>query len=361
MTFIWPFMLFSLLLVPLAVAAYVVLYRRRRARVSGLTRLVGQAAPRPAPGLRRHLPPLLILLSLALLLVALARPQAQVSLPRIEGTVMLVFDVSASMGATDVEPSRLEAAKTAAKGFIAGQPSTVKIGIVSFSTGGFAVQAPTNDTNALLSTVNRLKPTSGTSLGQGIATALNAIAVDAGLTTGDLLPTPSANATPEAAPDAGAQGGQQPGAPRAEDVLARLPEGRYPAAVIVLLTDGENNQSIDPLEAAKTALEHNVRVYALGFGTSEGTNLELDGFSVHTALDAGTLQEITDASGGAYYPGPGTEGARDQDPKQVYANLTPQLVIKPEAMEVTSLFAGAGIALMLVGGLLSMLWFNRLP
>ena len=181
MTFIWPFMLFSLLLVPLIAAGYIALYNRRRARVGGLSKLAASSGAARSPGFRRHIPPLLFLLSLAVLLVALARPQAQVSLPRVEGTVMLVMDVSASMGATDVEPSRLEAAKAAARDFINSQPSTVKIGVVSFSTGGFEVQSPTDDKNALLQTVNRLKPTMGTSLGQGIVTALTAIAVDAGL------------------------------------------------------------------------------------------------------------------------------------------------------------------------------------
>ena len=119
-----------------------------------------------------------------IILVALARPQAEVKLPRVEGTVILVFDVSASMGAKDVEPSRMEAAKVAAREFVLSQPETIKIGIVSFSGSGFTVQTPTNDPNLLLAAINRLKPTSGTSLGQGILAALHTIAVDAGLTDG---------------------------------------------------------------------------------------------------------------------------------------------------------------------------------
>ncbi len=133
-----------------------------------------------------------------IILVALARPQAQISLPRVEGTVMLVFDVSASMGATDVEPTRLEAAKTAAREFVLSQPETVQIGIVSFSGSGFTVQAPTNDANTLLNTIDRLEPTSGTSLGQGILSALHTIAVDAGLATGESATEGDAAATPPA-------------------------------------------------------------------------------------------------------------------------------------------------------------------
>jgi Ca-activated chloride channel family protein len=354
MTFIWPSMLFSLLLLPVVVLAYVRLQGRQRALANSFYAFGAQAARRPTPGFRRHVPPIIFLLSLAVLLVALARPQAQVNLPRIEGTVMLVLDVSASMGATDVEPSRLEAAKAAARDFVLSQPSTVQIGVVSFSGSGFTVQAPTNDADALLKTIERLQPTSGTSLGQGIVTALYAIAVDAGLITEDPAASSTQGNDPAASPTAAP--GDQPAGPRQENLLARLPEGAYPASVIVLLTDGEHNQSIDPVDAAVAAAEHEVPVHALGFGTPAGATLEIDGFNVHTALDEGTLQQITGAAGGEYFAAQG-----DQDPKQVYAKLTPQLVVKPEDMELTSVLAGAGMLMLLVGSLLSMAWFNRLP
>jgi Ca-activated chloride channel family protein len=295
------------------------------------------------------LPALFFLVSLVVLLVALARPHAQLRLPRIEGTVVLVFDVSASMGATDVEPSRLEAAKAAAREFVLSQPPTVKIAIVSFAGSGFTVQTPTSDTNSLLATIDRLQPGSGTSLGQGVLTALNAIAVDAGLASG--VEPDEAAATPTPAP------GQEPsqgGAPW-DALLAQLPEGAYPASTIVILSDGENNQSIDPLEAAQAAAERDVRIDTLGFGTPGGAVLEVDGFTVHTALDEGSLTQIAETAGGAYHPTAGEE-----DLKEVYASLTPELVVKPEAMEVTSVFAGAGIVMLLIGSLLSMLWFNRL-
>lgn len=352
-------MLLTLLIIPVMVFLYLRVQNRRRVLAGTFHTFGGSQAARRAPGFRRHLPPLIFLLSLAIILVALARPQATISLPRIEGTVMLVFDVSASMGATDVEPSRLEAAKVAAREFVSAQPETVKIGIVSFSGSGFTVQMPTNDTHELLRTIDRLQPTHGTSLGQGIANALHTIAVDAGLAVDEAnesAPAPTAGAeTAQPAPDGG-QGSGSPG----ENLLAQLPEGMYPAAVIVLLSDGEDNQSIDPLRAAQAASEHGVPVHALGFGTTAGTTLELDGFSVHTALDEGLLQQVTGTAGGQYYPGQSESGQGGRDPKQVYASLTPQLVVKPEAMEITSVFAGAGITLLLVGSLFSLLWFNRL-
>jgi Ca-activated chloride channel family protein len=350
MTFIWPSMLFVLLVIPLLVFLYLRVQRRRQARAAGFYALGGGPwAKRQTPGFRRHLPPLLFLLSLAIILVALARPQARVSLPRVEGTVMLVVDVSGSMGATDVTPSRLEVAKAAAREFVLSQPTSVQIGIISFSNSGFIVQAPTNDSNALLSTINRLEPTSGTSVGQGIATALRAIAINAGLATNNA--TTPGNATPTPPTGQGTQPSQQ----QQQDLLAQLPPGDYPASVIVLLSDGENNESIDPLAAAKAAADHGVRINTLGFGTTAGTTLEVNGFRVHTALNEAALQQIAQTAHGTYFPAPD-----EQDRKQVFASLTPQLVVKPEDMEITSVFAGASILFLMIGSLFSMLWFNRL-
>ncbi len=341
MTFLWPGMLIGLCLVPFILGAYGIINRRRRKRLTTF----GFSTPETSsgPGIRRHIPSALFLLSLLIILLALARPQAQVSLPRVEGTVIMVLDVSASMGATDVDPSRLEAAKAAAREFIQSQPETVEIGLVSFSSSGFTIESPSRDTSSLLKAIDRLEPTAGTSLGQGILSALNTIAMDAGLLTEDQIPTPAAPGTPQRLD------------PGATELLGQLPEGIYPSSVIVIFSDGENNFSVNPVEIAAAAADHGVRVDALGFGTTAGTTLEVGGFSVHTALDEAMLQEITAAAGGKYYPAQG-----QADPKAVYANLSPELVVKTETMEVTSLFAGASILILLVGSTFSMAWFNRL-
>ena len=149
MTFIWPAMLVTLGLVPLAVIAYIVMQRRRR-RLSAQYGSLGsmQAAAGRGPGFRRHIPPAIFLISLAILLTAMARPQTVVSLPKIEGTVILAFDESGSMAATDLQPTRLEAAKAAAKAFVQRQPTFVQIGVVGFSDNGFSMQAPTSDQGA---------------------------------------------------------------------------------------------------------------------------------------------------------------------------------------------------------------------
>jgi len=266
--------------------------------------------------------------------VALARPQTEVSFPHIEGTVILAFDVSGSMAADDFKPTRMEAAKTAAKSFVDHQPTTVRIGVVAFSDNGLTVQTPTNDQNAILMAINRLAPQRGTSLASGILASLKAIDVGAGQPSEiytNLTPVPTLTPTP-------------------------MPQGTYSPAVIVLLTDGENNENPDPLVTAQTAANRGVRIDTVGIGSAAGTNLHINGFIVHTQLDEDMLKQISQISGGAYY-----NAQSEQDLIKIYNNLNPQLVVTPEMTEVTSIFAGASVVLMLIGGMFSLLWFSRLP
>jgi Ca-activated chloride channel family protein len=336
MSFIWPAMLFSLLLIPLLVLIYLRIQRRRGQFAAHFGSLwqtkEAQASP---PGWRRHLSPAFSLAGLAILLVALARPQAVVSLPKVEGTVILAFDVSDSMAADDLKPTRLEAAKAAARDFVQKQPLGVQIGVVAFSDSAFSVQVPTDDQNAILAAINRLEPTRGTSLATGIFTSLNTIA------SMNAIPTPHfySNVTPEPTP-----------------TPTPVPPGTYTSAVIVLLTDGENNLSPDPLAAAQTAADRGVRIYTIGIGSSAGTTLNIKGFMVHTQLDETLLQQISSLTNGAYY---NAESA--QDLLKVYDNIQSQLVIKPEKTEVTSILAGAGVFVLLVGGAFSLFWFGRIP
>jgi Ca-activated chloride channel family protein len=329
-------MLLLLLSVPLLVMLYLVLQRRRRrlAASYGSLGLLRETTGRGL-GVRRYLPPGLFLLSLTILIVALARPQTVVGLPRIEGTVILAFDVSGSMAADDLEPTRMEAAKAAARDFVQRQPPSILIGVVAFSDSGFAVQPPSNDQAAILATINRLTPQRSTSLANGILVSLNTIAVagtdQSPRLLSNLTPAPTATPTP-------------------------VPAGMHAPAVIVLLTDGENTAPPDPLAAAQTAAERGVRIYTVGIGSAEGATLHIEGFTIHSQLDQATLEQIAFITDGAYY------GAdNEQDLHTIYENINPQLVIKPEEMEVTSIFAGAGILVLLIGGALSLLWFSRLP
>jgi Ca-activated chloride channel family protein len=276
----------------------------------------------------------LFLAGLAILTLSLARPQAVVSLPRVEGTVILAFDVSGSMAATDFKPTRMEAAKAAAQDFIQHQPPGVVIGVVAFSDSGFAVQPPTNDRDALLASIKRLAPQHGTSVARGIEGSLNTIAAnnqEGPLTYSNISPTLEPTPTP-------------------------LPKGTYSSAAIVLLSDGENNEAPDPLAAAQVAADRGVRIYTVGVGSAAGTNVHVNGFTVHTALDEATLKQIAQITGGSYY-----NAQNSQDLLKIYDNLSSSLIIKPEKTEITSLFAGASILILLIGGVLSLTWFSRLP
>lgn len=329
MSFIWPWMLLSLLLVPLLIGGYLRLSRSRQAARADLgpLGLVQNTSGREL-GRRRHFPAMLFLIGLMLLFVGLARPEMLVDLPSVEGTVILAFDVSNSMAAEDLEPSRMEAAKAAARTFIENQPSTIQIGVVAFSNGGLVVQPPTDDRTALQETVSRLSPQGATSLSQGIFSALNAIAGE---------PIPIDPASLEA------------GAPA-------LDIGSFPSAVVLLLTDGENTESPDPLEIAQLAAQAGVRIYPVGIGSAEGTILEIDGFNVLTQLNEQTLQEIASVTNGAYYQ------AQDEDSLQeIYENVDLQLAISGEKMEVTSLLAGFSMLFFLAGSAFALLWFGRLP
>jgi Ca-activated chloride channel family protein len=331
-------MLLLLLLLPLFVWLYLRMQQRRRrfAARFGPLGLMQEEAGRKL-GARRHIPPAFFLAGLAILLLAMARPQTIISLPRVEGTVILAFDVSGSMAADDLKPTRMEAAKAAAQEFVQHQPASVQIGVVAFSDGGFTVQAPTNDPEATLATINRLTPQRGTSLGQGIFASLNTIFPDNELTS----PSDS-NQTPAALPAAATP--------------TPVPEGTYTSAVIVLLTDGENNEAPDPLAAAQAAADRGVRIYTVGIGSAAGAILHVEGFTVHTQLDEASLQQIAQLTDGVYY-----NAGNEQDLRAIYENLDPQFVIKPEKMEVTSVFAGAGTLVLLLGGTFSLLWFSRVP
>jgi Ca-activated chloride channel family protein len=328
-------MLLFTLLVPLFVVLYIFLQRRRRRLVQNYSSLgLSQGAAARGPGWRRHIPPALFLAGMTILLIALARPQTVVSLPREEGTVILAFDVSGSMAADDMTPTRMEAAKVAARDFVTRQPRSVQIGVVAFSDSGFTVQAPTNDQEAALAAIDRLKPERGTSLGNGILMSLAVIAAGSGQNPSyytNLTPMPTATPTP-------------------------MPKGVYTPAMIILLTDGENNESPDPIGAAQTASDRGVRIYTVGLGSAAGATLHIDGFTIHSQLNEELLKGISQITDGSYY-----NADNQEDLKKIYENLDPQLVIKPEKMEVTSIFAGASIFIFLIGGMFSILWFSRLP
>jgi Ca-activated chloride channel homolog len=331
-SFIWPAGLLLLLLIPCGVAANLALGRRRR---SGLARYgtmaLDSGSARRGRGVRGFVPPALAIAGMTVLGIGLARPQAIVNLPRLEGTVILAFDVSASMGATDISPTRMAAAKAAAKAFVEQQPSTVQVGVVAFSDSGIAVQPATSDQAAILGAIDRLTPQRGTSLGGGILASLQAI---------DAAENPNAGYYTN----------------RPQPSQAPVPAGSHTSALIVLLSDGENNVSPDPQVAAQAAADRGVRIYTVGIGSPAGTSVDIDGFKVHTQLDEAALQQIADTTRGTYFAAP-DQAHLDA----IYSNLDAGLVVKAQPTEITPLFAAAGVLLLLLAAVASLAWLGRAP
>ncbi len=322
-------MLLTLLLVPLGAIFYLRTIQGR-AKLASEWGAPGMAQNQAGRSLttRRHIPVSLFFFGLTLLFFGLARPAMTVQLPRVAGTVILAMDVSSSMAADDLEPTRMEAAKKAARTFVENQPATIQVGLVAFGSGGLVIQQPASDRVDILAAIDRLAPQGGTSLGQGIFNSLNAIA-------GEAL-----------AIDVSAL----------ENGTSQVQIGDYPSAVIVLLTDGENTESPDPLEVAQLAAEANVRIYPVGIGSPDGAVLQIDGFNILTQLDETTLQQIAALTNGTYFL------AEDEESlEEIYKDIDLRLSVEGESMEVTSIFAGLSTLLFLAGGFLSLGWFGRMP
>jgi len=338
MSFIWPPVLLTLLLVPLGLGLYLLLDRRRRRRLAVYAGTAAAQSQSGRAGVRGRIAPALMLCGLVLMPIAMARPQAVLSLPHQEGIVVLTFDVSASMAATDLTPTRMDAAKSAAKDFVAKQPAGITIGVVAFSDSGVSVQPPTDDRDTVDAAIDRLAPQRGTSLAGGIQASLKVIAAA------------------EAGPYANNYYSNQSPAATAAPTPTPVPSGTHAPAAIVLLSDGENNESPDPATAAQDAANAGVRIYTVGIGSAGGTTVTVDGFQLHTQLDEATLQQIAQLTGGTYY------GATDTAQlHSIYDNLDTQLIIQPQLTEITALFAGISLLMFLVGAGASLLWLGRLP
>ena len=326
MSFASPSMLVALLLVPALVAGYVALQRRRARLLAGLAAEALLPTPAARRSRRRHVPFALLTLATALALLSLARPSTNLSIPHREGTVILAFDVSNSMLATDLKPTRLDAAKAAAKTFVEKQPSTIKIGVVAFSDNGLTTQAPTSVRADVLAAIGRLAPEGGTSLAAGIFTSLSAIA-----------------GKPIALSQEALNGN-----------LDHVDIGYFGSATVLLLSDGENTAQADPLEVAKLASTAGVRVYTVGIGSPQGTVVTIDGFNIATALDEKQLTDIASVTNGKYFLAQDSASLAS-----IYSSVKLAFVSHGQKTEITGLFAGAAAILLIVGATLSMLWFGR--
>lgn len=345
MGFRWPWLLASLLAIPALVALYVALVRRRNQRAA---ELAAKGFTPTAQTLRlrrlRHVPFVFFLAGLSLLLFSLARPQMDVGVPRREGTVILAFDVSNSMRADDLKPTRIEAAKVAATAFVEKQPSEILIGVVAFSDGSLVTQQPTKDKARVITAIKALRPNGGTSLGQGIFTALNAIA------GGTIEIDPAALAGGSA--EAGATDGD---ADTGASLLDSVDIGYYGSAVIVLLSDGENTSEPDPRALGELASVAGVKIYTIGIGSKEGAVVEIDGFNIATALDEELLGAVAEVSDGRYFL---AEDATSL--ASVYDSIDLQWKTISERTELTALAAASSALLIIVGAAFSLRWLGRL-
>jgi Ca-activated chloride channel homolog len=328
MTFVWPWALLSVLALPLLVAWYRRVLRRRTLRRAELAALglvaPGTSASGRLPGRGRHLAPVLFLTALGLLFVALARPQATVAEPRQEGTVILAFDVSGSMAATDVTPTRLAAAQAAARGFVQRQPASVQLGVVAFGTNGLVTQRPTSDKAAVLAAIDRLTPLGGTALNRGLQASLSAIlGKPVQVSDPNASPGPGASAAPGGSGSVEAQG---------QDL------GYHGSAAVILLSDGEDTSNGDPLLAAQLASGAGVK------GSPAGTVVRIDGFQVATKLDEVTLKQIAATTDGTYFA-----AADSRQLASVYTSIHPTWTVRAGRIEVTALFAAAAGLLLLAG------------
>lgn len=361
MTFIWMDMLWLLLLVPLLMAAYVWLLRRRRkaaVRYANLA-LVKQAMGRSV-GWRRHVPPALFLAAITVLIIATARPAAVVELASSRATVILSMDVSGSMRARDIEPSRMEASQAAAKEFIRSQPADVQIGIVAFASAAVLVQAPTVDREALYQAIDAFDLRRGTAVGSGVLVALKTIFPDEDFDLNgdprDALGLPSFSFGGSF--DQPGRTGQTPdsllSATEPEKHMPVEP-GSYDSAVVILLTDGATTTGPDPVAAGRLAGDYGVRVYTVGFGSTRGDVVDFGGRSMRAQLDSATLQAIADATQGEYY-----EATSATDLTQVYKSLSTRLISEKKLTEIAFLFAGVGALLAGLAAGLSLWWFGRI-
>ena len=350
MTLLWPEMLWLSLAVPAIVVAYLLVLRRKKKialRYASLSMV--QEAMGASRRFRRHIPPLMFLLALISMLIAISRPAAVVTLPYQYETVILAIDASGSMRAADVSPTRIAAAQAAARSFVADQPRSTRLAVVSFAATASVVQPPTLNREDILAALDRIQLQRGTAIGSGILVSLKIIFPDLEFDLRSSNPRPggareASHGTPIDAPTKGQAADSKP-----------VPPGSYASAAIILLSDGQTTAGPDPIEASKMAAERGVRVFTVGIGTVSGEILGAEGWSMRVRLDEEALKTIANVTKAEYfYAGTAT------DLTKIYKALNSRLVLEKKATEVTALFAAAGAVFALLSGLLSLLWFNRI-
>jgi Ca-activated chloride channel homolog len=362
MTFLAPLLLLGLLLVPILLALYVWAQRRRTRYAVRFTNLdlLANLAPR-RPAWRRHVPPVIYLGAIAALALALARPTTVVATPREDATVLLTIDVSGSMRATDVAPTRLDAAREAARSFVAQLPEGIRVGIVAFATRAETLVAPTTDRDAVEAALQSLAARDGTAMGDALMRTLD---LAEQILTGDAATAPRASGAPDAssAPDGSAAPDPSavPGQSATPQAPVDTPSGE-PLVAAILLSDGANSVGEnEPLDAAERAATLGVPVYTIALGTALGQVQVRDDTGQIQTLDVPpdteTLAQIAEITGGTAFDAPTAE-----ELSAIYDNLQSRVGYVDERQEITSWFAAAALVLVVVGAGMSALWFGRLP
>jgi Ca-activated chloride channel family protein len=345
-TFMWPQFLWLLLAVPLLVLAYLWLLKRKKKltlRYASLS--IVKEALGTSMGWRRHIPPVLFLLAIAMMLFAASRPFAVITLPSTQETIILAMDVSGSMRATDVKPNRLVASQNAAKAFLAELPRTVKVGIVAFAGSAQVVQPPTLSREDLVAAIDKFQMQRATAIGSAIVVSLAELFPEEGI---DLSALTYGSGKPR-----GVAIDQAPKKDKKEFVP--VAPGSYSSAAIILLTDGQRTTGIDTMEASKMAADRGVRVYTVGVGTVEGETIGFEGWSMRVRLDEATLKTVATQTQAEYFYAGNAETL-----KKVYEKLSSRLTSVKKETEISGLLALVAAVLAISSAALSLLWFNRI-
>jgi len=342
MQFLWPLALWSLLFIPLMVWGYIWVQRRKQRTVVIYSSLaLIKPAMRKTSMWRRHVPPALLAFALSLVLFAASRPVARVALPADYMTLMLAMDVSRSMLAEDVQPSRIVAAQMAAKAFIGELPANVRVGVVSFAANAQLVQAVTQNKEQLIAAIDGFSLQRGTATGSGLLVALNTLMPDVTVNLETVLYgsefSGSLDKTKETKPDSSKV----------------QPAGSYTGGAIVLLSDGRRTTGADPIEAAKLAASKGVRVYTVAFGTPNGTIPGQSYSSFWTQVDEESLQKIAKITEAEFF-----RATNAADLKKIYQHLSSKFVLEQRETEISALFIAAALAMLALAFGLSRYWYR---
>jgi Ca-activated chloride channel family protein len=349
MRFVWPEFLWLLAIAPLAAWFYVWLLRRRRKSALRFPSLGLVHAAKPGNAWRRHVAPAIFLVALVAGILASARPSAVITLPSQQRTIILAIDVSLSMRATDVQPSRIVAAQEAAKSFVKELPSDVKIGIVSFAGTASIVQTPTNNTEDLVAAIDRLQLDRQTAIGSGVVVSLSALfPEDADLNLEAMVLGKRSGRSAER------EAGKKSDPAKEKKAFTPVDPGSNTSKAIILLTDGRRTTGPLPSDTARMAAERGIKVYTVGFGTAAGASVGIEGYSIYMAFDEETLKTIADITRAEYFDASTAEGL-----KKVYQDLSSRLVLQREYTEIAMLFAALAATLLVVAAAFSLAWAPR--